>query len=138
MFLRSFRIIMLENTILVFWETFLTCVTIFFFAWFSRFFPLDKSFVPVRTIRQSALLFTNWFMFSRIIALVPPGKLFIVTLWFLDIPFPCIPFHDPFLLFYYFIFIHIWFVWGFIVIKWSITIKCLICIAFIIFHLRFF
>ena len=69
-FLQSFRIIMLENIFLVFWETFLTFLTIFFFTWFSK---LAKSFVPAWTIRQSGLLFANWSMFSRIVVLVPPG-----------------------------------------------------------------
>ena len=61
------------------WESFLTCLTILF-TWFSMFVPLAKSFVPAWTIRQSGLLFTNWSMFSKIVALVPPGKLFTFTL----------------------------------------------------------
>ena len=44
-FLRTFRIIMLKNTILVFSETFFTCLTIFF-TWCSMVVPLAKSFVP--------------------------------------------------------------------------------------------
>ena len=93
------------------------------FAWFSRFVWFAKSFISPRTIRQSGLLFTNWSMFYRIAALVPLGKLFTFTLWFLDIPFSCIPFsiESPVmttLLFSSIVlsYIHIWFFWGFIVI----------------------
>ena len=119
-FLPGFRIITLENTILVFWKTFATCLTNFL-AWFSRFCPLTKSFVPARTVRQSGLILLIDLCFPESLHWYFPGNCLslLYDYWtYLSSVFHS-TFHStvscnnhPFLLFYCFMFIHIWFVYS--------------------------